>query len=122
MDATNINIPSTRLIQGIFWMLMMCSLSNVNDIIMKVLGDKLPVEEIAFFGFFCSTILLLFAAAFYVVITQAILYHPLSSYTVCKRCSALYGNNFLVLWSACLTSNNHYDNWLYNAIFCAPIC
>jgi len=59
MGITYINMPSIRFIQSMFWMFMMCSLSNLNDIIMKILGDQLPVEEIAFFRFFFSTILLL---------------------------------------------------------------
>lgn len=44
--------------QGVFWMISMCFVSNLNDIITKYMGSRLPGIEVAFFRFFFSTILL----------------------------------------------------------------
>ena len=46
-------------LQGIFWMLMMCIVSSLNDILVKYVGSHLPGTEIAFFRFFFSAIVLL---------------------------------------------------------------
>lgn len=46
-------------LQGIFWMIMMCAVSNLNDILTKLVGLRLPGVEVAFFRFFFSTLVLL---------------------------------------------------------------
>ncbi|MCP4924073.1 MAG: DMT family transporter [bacterium] len=45
--------------QGVFWIIMVSLISNMNDIIMRLTGDRLPSMEIAFFRFFFGVITLL---------------------------------------------------------------
>lgn len=45
--------------QGVFWIVMVSLISNMNDIIMRLTGDHLPSIEIAFFRFFFGTLTLL---------------------------------------------------------------
>ncbi len=46
-------------LQGIFWMLVVCLISNSNDILIKHVGSRLSGFEVAFFRFFFSTLVLL---------------------------------------------------------------
>lgn len=46
-------------LQGIFWMIVVCCISNSNDILIKYVGTRLSGAEIAFFRFFFSTLVLL---------------------------------------------------------------
>ncbi len=46
-------------LQGIFWMLMVCVVSSLNDVLTKHVGHRLSGAEIAFFRFFFSTLVLL---------------------------------------------------------------
>ena len=46
-------------LQGIFWMVVVCAISNMNDILIKCVGTRLPGFEVAFFRFFFSTLVLL---------------------------------------------------------------
>jgi S-adenosylmethionine uptake transporter len=45
--------------QGAFWACMICLVSNLNDVLMKDLGSRLPVIEIIFFRFLFSMFTLL---------------------------------------------------------------
>lgn len=45
--------------QGIFWMLMVCIVSSMNDVLTKQVGTRLSGAEVAFFRFFFSTLVLL---------------------------------------------------------------
>lgn len=45
--------------QGVFWFIMTCLVSNLNDVLMKGLGERIPVFEIIFFRFFFSMVTLL---------------------------------------------------------------
>ena len=45
--------------QGVFWIILVSLISNMNDIIMRLTGDRLPSMEIAFFRFFFATLTLL---------------------------------------------------------------
>ncbi|MBY0501453.1 MAG: DMT family transporter [Alphaproteobacteria bacterium] len=51
-------------IQGIFWILLACFISNSNDILIKHVGSRLSGAEVAFFRFFFSTLVLLPFMAF----------------------------------------------------------
>lgn len=44
--------------QGVFWMIMVCIISNTNDILVKFVGSRLSGSEVAFFRFFFSTLVL----------------------------------------------------------------
>ncbi len=46
-------------LQGIFWMTVVCFISNSNDILIKHVGVRLSGAEVAFFRFFFSTLVLL---------------------------------------------------------------
>lgn len=46
-------------LQGVFWMFVVCFISNSNDILIKHVGSRLSGAEIAFFRFFFSTLVLL---------------------------------------------------------------
>jgi S-adenosylmethionine uptake transporter len=46
-------------LQGIFWMMVVCAISNMNDILTKCVGFRLSGFEVAFFRFFFSTLVLL---------------------------------------------------------------
>lgn len=46
-------------LQGIFWMVMVCVVSSLNDTLTKYVGAHLSGAEVAFFRFFFSTIVLL---------------------------------------------------------------
>lgn len=46
-------------LQGVFWMVLVCAVSNLNDILIKYVGTRLSGVEIAFFRFFFSTLVLL---------------------------------------------------------------
>jgi S-adenosylmethionine uptake transporter len=50
---------SKGFLQGIFWMLLVCVISNMNDVLIKCVGSRLPGIEVAFFRFFFSTLWLL---------------------------------------------------------------
>src|ERR1700722_4761711 len=50
---------SKGFLQGIFWMLMVCFISNLNDILTKCVGSRLSGFEVAFFRFLFSTLWLL---------------------------------------------------------------
>lgn len=45
--------------QGAFWAIMTCLVSNLNDVLMKGLGEHLPTLEIIFLRFFFSLVVLL---------------------------------------------------------------
>ncbi len=45
--------------QGVFWIMLVSLLSNMNDILMRLLGSRLDGMEIAFFRFFFAAIVLL---------------------------------------------------------------
>ncbi len=51
-------------LQGVFWMLIVCFISNSNDILIKHVGSRLSGAEVAFFRFFFSTLVLLPFMAF----------------------------------------------------------
>jgi S-adenosylmethionine uptake transporter len=40
--------------RGVFWMIMVCAVSNLNDILIKFLGQRLPSIEVAFLRFVFS--------------------------------------------------------------------
>lgn len=46
-------------LQGIFWILIVCIISNLNDVNTKYLGERLSGAEVAFFRFFFGTLVLL---------------------------------------------------------------
>ncbi|MDC0344587.1 DMT family transporter [Alphaproteobacteria bacterium] len=46
-------------LQGVFWILMVSLVSNMNDILMRMTGQRLDPMEVAFFRFFFSMIILL---------------------------------------------------------------
>ena len=46
-------------LQGIFWMVMVCVVSSMNDALTKHVGSHLSGAEVAFFRFFFSTLVLL---------------------------------------------------------------
>jgi S-adenosylmethionine uptake transporter len=46
-------------LQGIFWMVMVCVISSLNDVLTKHVGSRLSGAEVAFFRFFFSTLVLL---------------------------------------------------------------
>lgn len=52
-------LNSKGYLQGIFWMLVVCFISNSNDILIKYVGSRLSGFEVAFFRFFFSTLVLL---------------------------------------------------------------
>lgn len=52
-------INSKGFLQGIFWMLLVCVISNMNDILIKCVGSRLSGFEVAFFRFLFSTLWLL---------------------------------------------------------------
>ena len=37
--------------QGVFWIILVSLTSNINDILIRVIGDRLPSIEISFFRF-----------------------------------------------------------------------
>ena len=45
--------------QGVFWIIMVSLISNVNDILTRLTGQRLDPMEVAFFRFFFSTLILL---------------------------------------------------------------
>lgn len=45
--------------QGIFWMVLVCIISSLNDVLTKYVGSRLSGAEVAFFRFFFSTLVLL---------------------------------------------------------------
>lgn len=50
---------SKGFLQGIFWMVLVCAISNMNDILTKYVGSRLSGVEVAFFRFFFSALWLL---------------------------------------------------------------
>lgn len=50
---------SKGFLQGIFWMVVVCIISNMNDILIKHVGTRLSGLEVAFFRFLFSTLWLL---------------------------------------------------------------
>lgn len=55
----SIRLPQTGYLQGIFWILMLCLVSNLNDVNTKFLGERLSGSEVAFFRFLFGTLILL---------------------------------------------------------------
>lgn len=45
--------------QGVFWITLVCLISNINDILMRLAGHRLPSFEIAFFRFFFALVVLI---------------------------------------------------------------
>ena len=45
--------------QGVFWIILVAITSNLNDILMRLLGSRLPAMEITFFRFLFATLALL---------------------------------------------------------------
>lgn len=52
-------LNSKGYLQGIVWMIIVCAISNMNDILTKCVGFRLSGFEVAFFRFFFSTLVLL---------------------------------------------------------------
>ena len=50
---------SKGFLQGIFWMVIVCIISNMNDVLIKYVGSRLSGLEVAFFRFLFSTLWLL---------------------------------------------------------------
>lgn len=50
---------SKGLLQGIFWMIIACFISNMNDVLIKHVGSRLSGLEVAFFRFLFSALWLL---------------------------------------------------------------
>jgi S-adenosylmethionine uptake transporter len=50
---------SKGFLQGIFWMVLVCIISNMNDILIKCVGSRLSGLEVAFFRFLFSMLWLL---------------------------------------------------------------
>ena len=50
---------SKGFLQGIFWMVLVCVISNMNDVLIKHVGSRLSGLEVAFFRFLFSTLWLL---------------------------------------------------------------
>lgn len=50
---------SKGFLQGIFWMILVCIISNMNDVLIKHVGGRLSGAEVAFFRFLFSTLWLL---------------------------------------------------------------
>lgn len=46
-------------LQGVFWIVLVCLISNLNDILMRLAGTRLPSMEISFFRFFFSVLTLI---------------------------------------------------------------
>lgn len=65
MNTHNSWFSSKGYLQGAFWMILMCVFSNLNDVLIKYLGMRLPGVEITFFRFFFSSIVLLPFILFY---------------------------------------------------------
>lgn len=55
----NFSNQKTLYQQGIFWMVLTCLISNLNDVLVKFLGQRLPSLEISFLRFFFSTCVLI---------------------------------------------------------------
>ena len=51
-------LHSKGYLQGIFWMILVSSVSSLNDILTKYVGARLSGAEVAFFRFFFSTLVL----------------------------------------------------------------
>lgn len=64
-SETNNTITSTNwfkqrgYLQGVFWILIVSLISNMNDILMRLVGSRLPSMEVAFFRFFFAVLTLL---------------------------------------------------------------
>jgi S-adenosylmethionine uptake transporter len=52
-------------LQGVFWITLVALTSNLNDILMRLIGSRLPAMEIAFFRFLLSTLSLLPVMLYY---------------------------------------------------------
>lgn len=50
---------SKGFLQGIFWMIIVCIISNMNDVLIKYVGNRLSGLEVAFFRFLFSALWLL---------------------------------------------------------------
>lgn len=59
MISQNSWFNSKGYLQGIFWMLVVCLISNSNDVLIKHVGGRLSGAEVAFFRFLFSTLVLL---------------------------------------------------------------
>lgn len=62
---SNLSLKSWRYLnkktylQGVLWIIIVSFISNMNDILMRFLGERLPSMEISFFRFFFAMIILL---------------------------------------------------------------
>lgn len=52
-------ITKQSYLQGVFWILIASLISNMNDILMRLIGLRLPCMEVAFFRFFFAVLTLL---------------------------------------------------------------
>jgi S-adenosylmethionine uptake transporter len=59
IDNQNQTLMHSGIIRGIMWILAMTAVSNLNDVLMKFLGQRLPSVEVAFFRFFFGIISML---------------------------------------------------------------
>lgn len=46
-------------LQGVFWIVLVCLISNLNDIIMRLAGTRLPSIQVSFFRFFFAFLTLI---------------------------------------------------------------
>ncbi len=46
-------------LQGVFWIVLVCFISNLNDILMRLAGTRLPSMQISFFRFFFAVLTLI---------------------------------------------------------------
>lgn len=46
-------------LQGVFWIVLVCFISNLNDILMRLAGTRLPSMQISFFRFFFAFLTLI---------------------------------------------------------------
>ncbi|MBN9343754.1 MAG: hypothetical protein BGO76_01320 [Caedibacter sp. 38-128] len=46
-------------LQGVFWIVLVCLISNLNDILMRLAGTRLPSMQISFFRFFFAFLTLI---------------------------------------------------------------
>jgi len=59
MTSLSTWLNSKGYLQGIVWMIVVCAISNMNDILAKCVGGRLSGVEVAFFRFFFSALVLL---------------------------------------------------------------
>jgi S-adenosylmethionine uptake transporter len=57
---TSVNwFARTGYLQGVFWIILVCLVSNLNDILMRLAGTRLPSMQISFFRFFFAFLTLI---------------------------------------------------------------